>query len=136
MRSLALLALLFGGCGPEPPSIRMLAYTPNAGFVAPDETMINGSFLYSDPDQDVSQWVAELSDPNNNLVARTPPTPGQSVSQGITGTANFTLTFTAGTTGLYHFSVWLVDLAGHESNHLSGEIRIATKAPYDPNNNP
>ena len=111
----------------------MLEYTPNAGF-ANEDTMINGSFLYSDADQDVSQWVVELSDPNGNLVVRSPPEPGQSVSQGITGTANFTIDFTPSVTGIYHFTTWLVDLTALESNHLSGEIRVANDAPYGPGN--
>ena len=136
MRALVLLGLLAGCSDRNPPSIRMLAYTPNAGFVG-EETMINGTFLYSDPDQDIAQWVVELSDPNGQLVTRTPPNPVDGASQGITGTVNFMMTLGADTTtltGIYHFTVWLVDLTALESNHLQGEVRIAQNAPYGPGN--
>ena len=113
----------------------MLTYSPNAGF-AGEKTTITGTFLFSDADQDVSQWVVELSDPSGNLVARSPPEPGQSVGQGVTGTVNWTLEWTPSVTGIYHFTTWLVDLAAHESNHLHGEVRIAEDSPYDHNNNP
>jgi hypothetical protein len=138
MRALVLLGLLAGCSDLNPPAIRMLEYTPNAGFVGLD-TMINGTFLYSDPDQNISQWVVELSDPNGNLVGRSPPNPVSGTTQGITGTVDFMMTLGAATTtltGIYHFSVWLVDLTALESNHLQGQIRIAQTppAPYGPGN--
>jgi hypothetical protein len=131
--ALALLPLLSSGCGKQAPSIRMLEYSPNAGFQGMD-TEIDGTFLFADADQDVSQWVYELSDPSQNLVTRSPPTPGMSVAQGIEGMASFSFTFNPALTGLYHFSVWVVDLTARESNHLGGEIRIATTSPYGPDN--
>jgi hypothetical protein len=136
MRALVLLGLVAACSDHTAPSIRMLQYTPNAGFVFSD-TMVNGTFLYSDPDQDISQWVYELSDPNAQLITRSPPNPVESVSQGITGTVNFMMPLTkdqATLTGIYHFTIWLVDLTALESNHLAGELRIAQPAPYGPGN--
>src|SRR4029453_7672773 len=99
----------------------MLEYTPNAGFVGQDNTIM-GSVLYSDADQDVSQGVFEVSDPRGMLVFRSPPEPVMGTG-GITGTANFTLRLAPTDVtqlGIYHFTVWVVDLAAHESNHLEG----------------
>jgi hypothetical protein len=113
----------------------MLQYSPNAGFVNEDN-MISGTVLYSDSDSDVSQGVIELADPDGQLVIRTEPIPVTGVA-GITGTANFSLDLKAvqiTKTGIYHFSVWLVDLTAMESNHLGGELRMATRAPYGPGN--
>src|SRR5689334_20293333 len=55
---------LVAGCGPEPPSIRMLMYSPNAGFVG-QELKVSGSVAYTDPDNDISQTVIEVADPAN-----------------------------------------------------------------------
>ena len=115
----------------------MLTYTPNSGFVGEDN-MFQGSFNYSDDDQDVAQSVIELSDPKGQLVVRSDPEPVMGGNQ-ITGSADFMLMLDKSLItqiGLYHFSVWVVDLFGRESNHLAGELRFATRAPYDPNSNP
>ena len=113
----------------------MLEYTPNAGFVN-EPNMFTGTVLYSDADKDVSQGVIELSDPMGQLVLRSEPLPIMGVAE-ITGTANFTINLDktqVTKTGIYHFSVWLVDLTAMESNHLEGEFRIATRDPYGPGN--
>src|SRR4051794_14569719 len=105
----------------------MLEYMPNAGFVAEDN-QFTGTVLYSDADQDVSQGVIEVSGPNGQLIIRSEPEPVMG-NPGITGTANFALTIDktqATQQGIYHFTVWVVDLAAHESNHLEGEIRMAS----------
>jgi hypothetical protein len=131
--ALALLPLLSSGCGKQAPNIRMLEYSPNAGFQGMN-TEIDGTFLYSDAAQDISQYVYEVSDPDENLVTRSAPIPGMDLNQGITGMGSFSLTFNPSLTGLYHFSVWVVDLTARESNHLVGEVRIATTSPYGPDN--
>jgi len=133
VRAFLALALLMCGCGKQPPSISMLMYSPNAGFEGMD-TEIDGTFNYADAAQDISQWVYELSDPNDNLVTRSPPTPGTGFNQGITGMGSFNFTFNPSLTGLYHFSVWVVDLTARESNHLGGNIRVSTTSPYGPDN--
>jgi hypothetical protein len=145
---LALLAL--GGCDDQigvcaqpmmhdgnAPNIRMLQYSPNAGFVG-DDNMFNGSVLYSDSDKDVSQGVVEVIDPAGMLLFRSDPAPVMGVT-GITGTANFMFSLDktdATQTGIYHFCIWVVDLARHESNHVGGDIRMATHSPYDNMTNP
>jgi hypothetical protein len=132
-----LLSVALIGCGPAPPTIRMLQYSPNAGFVNEDNK-ISGTVLYADADQDVSQGVIEVSYPDNQLVFRSEPIPVTGVA-GIQGTATFSLELKAvevNKTGIYHFSVWIVDLLALESNHLTGDFRIATRDPYDNKNNP
>ncbi len=133
VRALCLSVLMLVGCGDQAPTIRMLEYTPNAGFINAS-TEIDGSFLFSDSNQDASQWVVELVGPDDMLVFRSPPTPGEDVSMGITGMATFSFTWTPSQTGIFRFAVWLVDLTARESNHLTGDIRIATMDPYGPGN--
>lgn len=116
----------------------MLVYSPNAGF-ANEDNMIMGTYLWSDPDQDISQGVVEISDPKGMLVIRTEPTPIMGSGSGVTGSANFTLNLDKALVtqvGLYHFTIWAVDLAAHESNHLEGTVRMASRSPYDNMNNP
>jgi hypothetical protein len=135
---LLVLSAFFAACGPSAPYISMLTYTPNAGFVNQD-LMVTGTVNYTDGDSNVSQGVIEVSDPDNQLVLRSAPNPLMGGGTGIMGSANFTLPLTAAQitkTGLYHMSVWLVDLTALESNHLQGDIRIATPNPYSQPGNP
>jgi hypothetical protein len=135
---LLFLSALLAACGPSAPYIQKLDYTPNAGFVN-EALMITGSVDYTDGDSDVSQGVIEVSDPNNQLVIRTEPDPIMGSGTSIQGSANFTLPLTKEQitkTGIYHMSVWIVDLTALESNHLQGEIRIATRDPYNNPGNP
>lgn len=123
MRALSLTALAVIACSDDPPSISMLLYSPNAGF-AGEQTTINGMFNYADQDNDISQWQAELVDPNNNLLQRTPPTPIANTDAGVTGQVSFTLMLTPPVVGLYRFNVWCIDLMGRPSNKLGGLIRV------------
>lgn len=129
----ALVALaLAAGCSDQP-YIYMLTYSPNATFVdAP--TMITGDFKYSSVQTDISQWVVEVSTPDNQLLVRTAPQPIETVTPGGSGDVTFTLMLQIHDPGLYRFFVWLVDLDTRESNHLTGLLRVATMDPYGPMN--
>jgi hypothetical protein len=152
VRCLALLIVLAGcddltgGCSQPPdsersnsasPSLRMLQYTPNAGFVN-ETNKITATAIYSDPNKDTSQGVIEFSDPHKQLVFKTAPLPVMGVG-GLQGTATYDIEIAPNEvpiTGIYHFCLWVVDLTALESNHLGGDIRIATRANYDNMTNP
>lgn len=113
----------------------MLQYTPNAGFVM-ETNKIGATVLYSDADKDTSQGVIEFSDPNKQLVFRTEPLPVMGVG-GLQGTGTYNIEIAPNEVpipGIYHFCLWVVDLTARESNHLGGDIRIATRNPYGPDN--
>ena len=123
MRGFA-VALLLAACGPSPPYIQNLAYSPNAALVGVQES-ITGSVSYSDPDNDISQTVLTLYDPSNSVVLMTPPTPIQNVGQGVVGMVPFSIDmWTPAVAGPHRFELYIIDLAGHPSNILSGPIRV------------
>ncbi len=115
------LALFLCGCGDDPPFIRMITYSPNAGFVGQKMT-VSGMFLYSDQDNDVSQWVIEVIDPNEMLELRSPPTPVMNASAGVTGNIDFTFDLVPNLHGTHKFNTWVIDLKGRESNHLEDNL--------------
>jgi hypothetical protein len=117
------LALCAGGCGDDPPLISNLTYSPNAGFVG-SATNINVGFDYSDEDNDISQSVVQIVDPSG-MMTTGPMTPIPNTFAGVTGQVSVSLQFTPTATGIWSFSVWIIDLKGRESNHLGGIVRIA-----------
>jgi hypothetical protein len=122
--SVATLAALLGGCSDDPPTIRNLIYSPNAALVGQEQT-INGMVDYSDSDNDISQYVVQLVDPNNNLLVTSQPMPISNTGMGVTGQVPFTIMFTPGGTGLFRFIFWIIDLPGRPSNKLQGLIRVS-----------
>jgi|GEM_PF-3437511 len=115
---------LLAGCGPEPPSIRDLKYSPNAALVGM-QTTISGSIAYTDNNNDISQSVVELYAPNGSLISMTPPTPIMNVGMGVVGTVSFDITmWTPDTVGIHHFQIYINDLTGAQSNKLQGVIRV------------
>jgi hypothetical protein len=116
-------ALALAGCSDDPPSIRMLVYSPNAasqGVMA----SISGTVNYSDPDGDISQSQFDLVAPSG-MAQTSSLVPISDVTQGPLGMVDFTINFTPMEVGLYHFDVWIVDLQGRESNRLQGPIRVS-----------
>jgi len=121
---LILLSIGLGACGPEPPSIRDLKYSPNAALVGM-QTTISGTVAYTDNNNDISQSVVELYAPNGALISMTPPTPIMNVGMGVVGMVNFDITmWTPDTAGIHHFQIYIIDLTGAPSNKLQGVIRV------------
>jgi hypothetical protein len=123
MRFLILAVALLAGCGDDPPSIRDLTYSPNAGIVGMQST-INGTVAYTDQDNDISQSQLELISPSD-VKNTSSPVPIMNVGQGVVGTVNFTLMFTPDVPGNWHFNVWIIDLQGRPSNMLNGTLRVS-----------
>jgi hypothetical protein len=114
--------LLLLACQNEPPFIRDLKYTPNAGLVNMEST-VSGSVAYTDVDNDISQSVVELITPGG-MATLSPRTPIENVGQGVVGSVNFTIKFTPTVTGTWTFNVYLIDLQEHVSNKLEGIIKV------------
>jgi hypothetical protein len=127
MRRLACIAALaaVAACGPEPPQIRDLLYSPNAGLVSVS-TSITGSVAYSDPDNDVSQYVAVVKSPSGDTLYQSPPLPITSVGQGPLGEVQFEAgPLVPRVSGVHLLQVWVVDLLGQQSNVLEGPFRVS-----------
>jgi hypothetical protein len=116
------LVLLVVGCENEPPYIRDLKYSPNAGLLGKEST-ISGSVAYSDVDNDISQTVVELFNPGG-VPLISPRTPIENVGQGVIGNVQFTIKHTFDVTGTWRFNVFLIDLQEHQSNKLDGIIKV------------
>ena len=124
MRALLLFALAGAvGCSDDPPTIRMLQYTPNAALTG-TAASINGMMNYVDQDGDISQSQVNLVSPSG-LATLSSPDPIQNVTQGPLGMVSFTISFTPGEPGNWHFDVWIIDLLGRASNKLGGTIRVS-----------
>lgn len=116
-------AFALAGCSDDPPSIRMLEYSPNAasqGVMASISGMVN----YTDSDGDISQSQFDLVAPSG-MAQTSSLIPIANVNQGPLGMVDFTIDFTPLEVGVYHFDVWIVDLQGRESNRLQGPIRVS-----------
>ena len=122
-RVLAVCVLLAAGCSDDPPEIRMLSYSPNAGLVGA-MTNISGTVAYTDSDGDISQTQVELIDPAGSSTISS-PIPISDVTQGPIGSVAFTIMFTPAIDGNFHFNVWIIDLQGRSSNKLAGFIRVS-----------
>jgi hypothetical protein len=123
LRAIAIAVLLVAGCSDDPPEIRQLMYTPNAGLVGTMAT-INGTVAFTDSDGDISQSQLELFDPTG-AGALTSPMPIMNVNQGPIGSVDFSIMFTPDQDGNWHFDVWIIDLLGRPSNKLTGTIRVS-----------
>jgi hypothetical protein len=115
--------LLLAGCSDDPPEIRQLMYSPNAGLVGA-MSAINGTVAFTDSDGDISQSQVELIDPAG-ASGTSSPQPIMNVNQGPIGSVDFSIMFTPLLEGNYHFNVWIIDLQGRSSNRLSGVIRVS-----------
>jgi hypothetical protein len=116
----ALCALLWAGCSDEPPSIRMLQYSPNAALVGVMST-INGTVNFTDSDGDISQTQLTLTDPTGAATTSS-MMPITNVNQGPIGTVNFCIDFTPMIAGNWTFNFWIIDLQGRPSNVLMNNI--------------
>lgn len=121
-RALLLGIVLWAGCGPEPPFIRELKYSPNAALLNL-ETTISGMVAYTDQDNDISQSIIELSDPSG-VTTTSPRLPIDNAGMGVVGMVNFTIKFTPNVTGTWTFKISLIDLSERYSNKLSGIIKV------------
>ena len=116
-------AMLASGCSDDPPTIRMLKYSPNAAVQGMMAT-ISGTVDYTDSDGDISEGQYDLLAPSGALQTSS-MTPLMDVTQGALGNVDFSIVFTPDEVGLYYFDVWIIDLKGRESNHLRGPIRVS-----------
>ncbi len=128
MRNLGFaIAMLFVGCGSDDgpegkaSTIASLVYSPNMA-TAGMPVVLQGMFVYSDPDADVAKFAAEVTLPDGG---KQPVGPSDiAAGSGVSGTSSFMLTFTPLIAGHYTFDVWLLDDAGHESNRLTGTLDV------------
>ena len=135
MRALLLFALAgVVGCSDDPPTIRMLQYTPNAALTG-TAASINGMVNFTDTDGDISQSLVNLVSPSGQATLSSPE-PITNVTQGPLGMVNFTIGFTPGEPGNWHFDVWIIDLLGRPSNKLGGIIRVSDPTPGGGGGNP
>jgi hypothetical protein len=114
--------LLLAACGPQPPYLRDLKYTPNAALVNVEAT-ISGMVAYSDPDNDISQTVLELYPPTGMPII-SPRLPIENVGQGVVGNVTFNLKFTPMMPGVWKFNIFIIDLQDQESNRLEGIVKV------------
>jgi hypothetical protein len=122
-RAFAVCVLLLAGCSDDPPEIRQLMYSPNAGLVG-TMSAISGTVNFTDSDGDISQSQVELIDPLG-ASGTSSPEPITNVNQGPIGMVSFSIMFTPAVAGNFHFNIWIIDLQGRSSNRLSGTIRVS-----------
>jgi hypothetical protein len=116
----ALCGLVLAGCSDDPPTIRMIQYSPNAALVGVMST-INGQVSFTDPDGDISQSQVTLTDPTGASVTSS-MTPITDVNQGPIGMVPFSIDFTPGIAGNWTFNFWIIDLQGRSSNVLMNNV--------------
>jgi len=120
--ALLVAAALLGGCSDEDPgtapAISDLTYDPASGTAGAQVT-ITGQFTFSDPDADVESYTIELAGPGN-LAQTIGPQVLQGAAGQTSGSVGITLILTPPVAGDYTFDVWLSDVAGNESNRLTG----------------
>jgi hypothetical protein len=125
----AVLALASVGCGDEesakasgaPPEISTLSYQPST-VAAGQQGTISGTFAFTDPDSDASDFAIRVTSPAGQSQTL-PPTPASGVSGRESGTVMFAFLLNALAGGEYGFELWMIDEAGHESNHLPGAVQ-------------
>ena len=126
--SVALLAAtLIAGCGGSSgdaegtaPTIRDLTLTPTSIAVGAQATM-TGALTFDDPDGDLSQVGVEITLPNGTKQAL-PKSAVQGASGLKEGPVDVALVVLPPTAGTYGIDVFVVDQAGHESNHLTVDV--------------
>lgn len=114
------LALL-GGCGGgAPPEISALQFSPDSATVG-QITIINGTFGFSDDDEDITTLDISLKAPgaDEGQVARSPI---PSLTGQPEGLAGFAAQLSTPAAGSYLFELWVTDDEGNDSNHLEGTI--------------
>lgn len=124
LKSLLSLFVACAACSTDDPghapSISMLAYGPMAVSVG-QQTAITGTLEFVDDDADVATLGIELTLPGGSRQALPlvdiEHAPGQT-----TDTVSFSLLLVPPRAGEYAFDLWLVDLAGQESNRLTGSL--------------
>ncbi|HEY5945697.1 MAG TPA: hypothetical protein VIV40_09410 [Kofleriaceae bacterium] len=121
MRTMLLLCscLTIAACTSDdttPPTISNLTFSPNALPVG-QQTTINGTIGFADPDGDLDQLGVEITLPDQSKQAL-PMTDLQNVGTMTDGTIAWALIIAPPAAGAYHLSLWITDVDGHASNHL------------------
>jgi len=113
-----------GGGGSTAPAISNLQYVPQAAYVSTTETLFTGSVSFSDADGDLSSTTLTIVDSNGAIVSTT-TTPIQGGSGQTVGTIQGTVNALLPVADNYTVEVYVTDAQGHQSNVLSGPVRIA-----------
>lgn len=126
LEALLLLALLLlPACGSEEdrsvaPVLSDLTYTPTtvtAGALA----TITGSVVFSDPDEDASEFAVKAASPIGQSTT-VGPKPARGSPGRTDGQLSFGVHLDPQVAGTYMLEIWMVDEAGNESNRLRGDI--------------
>jgi hypothetical protein len=128
MRTVLLLScvLALAACGTDDndsaPTISNLSFTP-ATITVGQQTTLNGTFTFADPDGDATNLGVELTLPDQSKQAL-PTTPLQNVGTMTSGSIAWALIVTPPSPGTYKLALWILDAADNESNRLDGTITV------------
>ena len=128
----ALFTTLLTGCGgggggtggSTVPTISNLQYYPQAAYVSTTETSFSGNVFFSDPDGDLASTTVTITDSSGATVSTT-TTPVQGASGLTSGIIQGTVLALLAVADNYTIEVYVTDGQGHQSNVLSGPVRIA-----------
>jgi hypothetical protein len=106
------------------PEIANLIVSPETvKYMQGDGTvMAKAEFEYSDSDLDIQQMQIEMSDGSSQTIplGSIPTVHGTMIEEFEVSTAE---------SGTFTVDIWLVDAAGHDSNHLSADILVESAPP-------
>jgi hypothetical protein len=128
MRTALLLScvLSLAACGTDDddaaPTISNLSFTP-ATITVGQQTTLNGTFAFTDPDGDAMNLAVELTLPDQSKQAL-PTTPLQNVGTMTSGSIAWALIVTPPSPGAYKLALWILDANENESNQLEGTITV------------
>src|SRR5512134_2587903 len=113
-----------GGMIGTAPTISDLQYSPRAEYVSTTSTTFGGSFLFSDPDGDLSSVTLIIADSSGATISTT--TESIQGAAGLTsGTIGGSVSCSLPVADNYTLQVFVTDAEGMQSNVLSGPVRIA-----------
>ena len=128
-RLLLVAVVLTAACSDDPPTIRNLKYSPNAGNLGMmNPVTIDAMVDYTDSDDDISQYQWVVKSPSG-ATTDSPKTPIDSTNMGAIGTIPITIAFVPDVVGNYTFDVWIIDLKARSSNGLQGLVQVAAATP-------
>lgn len=118
LMSTCLLAACASDDNGTAPTISNLTLSPSTLPVG-QQTTINGSLGFSDPDGDLVDLGVELTLPDQSKQTL-PMTALQNVGTMTNGSIAWALIVVPPTAGTYRLALWIVDANGNESNRLDG----------------
>ena len=116
--ALALLA----ACGPQPPTISAISYSPLAVPVGQTTALVI-MFSYVDADRDTAESGYSMVDPSGAITTYPHMPLAGTSSTTLKAMASLSISVTPPIPGPYSFEVWVTDLADQESNHLGGVFK-------------